>query len=59
MLFNLFEGSIFEDHREEWLPGAAMGSLYNSEWRLPNQNGLKKPGQLFLLNFIFGFFVLF
>ena len=25
-------GALFEDHREEWLPGFAMGQIYHTEW---------------------------
>jgi len=28
-------GALFKDNWEKWLPGAAMGSLYHPERRLP------------------------
>ena len=26
-------GSLLENHREEWLPGTALGQIHHSEWR--------------------------
>lgn len=36
-----FPGSISENHREEWLPGIAMGTLHHAEWRLPAENTIR------------------
>ncbi len=51
--FFCFKGSIFENYREERLPSATMGSLYNSEWRLPDTNGINGNFFLFFRFLIF------
>jgi len=33
-------GAIFEDHREEWLPGASLGTVHHAEWRLSVAHGM-------------------
>ena len=33
-------GEIFEDHREVWLPGSAVGEIHHSEWWLSAQNSM-------------------
>ncbi len=40
LLFSL--GTIFEDNREEWLSGIAMGTLHHTERRLPAENQLNQ-----------------
>lgn len=32
-LWSRVPGALPEDHREEWLPGAALGPLHHPEWR--------------------------
>ena len=29
---NKFPGSLFENHREEWLSGPSLGAVHHSEW---------------------------
>lgn len=36
-----FAGEIFENHREEWLPGFTVGPIHNTEWGLPAENKLR------------------
>ena len=37
-------GEIFENHREKWLSGFALGALHYSEWSLRAAHGVRWPG---------------
>lgn len=41
-MFVLCTGALPEDHREEWLPGVAMGSLHHTKWRLSVENAVEE-----------------
>lgn len=35
-------GALFEDHREKRIPSIALGTIYNSERRLPTTNDVRR-----------------
>ena len=46
LCFSLCAGALPEDHREVWVPGAALGAIHHTEWRLPAQDKLSSLNNL-------------